>query len=310
MPASPRPGRVAAGLRAQLERSARFTRSIDPAASTLALVRIAQLLQPRLPELREAAGLPAQPPPLAQWRARLARPRYAHAAVPSDRVFTYWNSPIHEAPPLVQACLAQLRRAYPSLRVLDGTSARELVEIPDRVATLLEADRPAHFSDYVRTRVLAEHGGLWFDATVWVRRPFDVELARYLRTGTVFPRWTKRSIGNWFIASHAHAPLITLQFLALDAWWQAFDDLPDYFLYHRIFEVVTALVPEVRGQWDATPTLSATAAHLLQLDMMQPWRPERLRATLEGAPLQKLSYKYHEVPAGSVLERLLTSGLD
>lgn len=301
--------RVVAGLRAQLERSKRFEDTLDLAAAYAAYARVVRLLAPQLADLRRAAGLPATPPRWARWRARRSARAYGGIAVPTDRVYTYWNAPVETAPPLVRACIAQLRRVHPSLRVLDGDSARDLVEIPDRVAALLEHDRPAHFSDYVRTAVLAEHGGVWVDATAWVDRPLDDELRRCLRAGTVFPRWTRRQIGNWFIASHAATPIIALQRLALDAWWAANDDLPDYFLYHRVFEVLQVLVPEARGQWDAVPTLSSTAAHLLQLEMMQPWRPGVVRQILDVSPLQKLSYKYDAVPPGSVLERLLEHGL-
>ena len=298
--------RILAGLQAQLERSKTFLPTLDLAAAATAYRDVVLLLEPQLPTLRAQAGLAPEPGLFARWSANLAARHYADRPVPSELVLTYWNQPIGPAPPLVQACVAQLRRVYPQLRVLDGAGVRELIEVPDRIADLLETDRPAHFSDYVRTRILAEHGGLWFDATSWVHRNLDDDLTSYLRAGTVFPRWTAAQIGNWFIASQPRTPLITLQWLALDAWWSARDDLPDYFLYHRIFEVLHALVPEVRGQWDATPALSATQAHLLQLQMMQPRDPARIRAMLEHAPLQKLSYKYDTVPAGSVLERLLT----
>lgn len=297
--------RVMAGLRAQLERSARFEDTIDLAASLRTSLRLVQLLQPRLGDLRLAAGLPESPPLFASWRARRSARAFAARPVPSDHVFTFWNRPVAEAPPLVQACIAQLHRAYPHVLVLDGASARELVEIPERVATVLEEARPAHFSDYVRTRVLAEHGGIWADATAWVDRPLDPELHRLLRAGVVFPRWAKRQIANWFIAAQPGAVVLTLQRLALDAWWESTDELPDYFLYHRVFEVIQALVPEARGQWNAVPSLSATSAHLLQLEMMQPWRATTVRRILDVAPLQKLSYKYDAVPPGSVLERLL-----
>ncbi|MFK4730275.1 capsular polysaccharide synthesis protein [Agromyces mediolanus] len=302
---TPELDRVMAGLRAQLERSARFEGTIDLAASLRTSLRLVQLLQPRLGELRLAAGLPEVPPPSARWTARRDARTGPARPVPSDRVFTFWNRPLAEAPPLVRACLAQLHRTSPQARVLDGTSARELIEIPERVASLLEAARPAHFSDYVRTRVLAEHGGIWVDATAWVDRPLDPELHRLLRAGVVLPRWARRQIANWFIAAQPGAVVLVLQRLALDAWWETTDELPDYFLYHRIFEVIQALVPEARGQWDAVPALSAASAHLLQLEMMQPWRAETARRILDAAPLQKLSYKYDAVPPGSVLERLL-----
>lgn len=294
------------GLQAQLARVSKFQDTVDPAAAIATYGRVFQLLDSRLEEFRVSAGLPERAPRFAGWRSHAVTRRYSRMPVPASRVFTYWDKPLETAPPLVQACVDQLRRVHPALQVLDGASVRELIEIPERIATLLEHDRPAHFSDYVRTRVLEEHGGIWVDATAWVHRNLDTDLQRtYLRAGTIFPRWTGRSIANWFIASQPGTPIIALQRRALDAWWENNDDLPDYFLYHRIFEVIQAIVPEARAQWRAAPVLSALQAHLLQLEMMQPWRPDRLRTMLDAAPLQKLSYKFDHVPEASVLERLL-----
>ena len=294
------------GLQAQFERISKFEDTIDPVAAFTTAQRVFELLDGNLEEFRTSAGLPERAPWFAGWRTGAVTRRFAEMPIPSSRVFTYWDKPLDSAPPLVQACIAQLRRVHPTLQVLDGASARELIEIPDRVATLLEKDRPAHFSDYVRTRVLEEHGGIWVDATAWVHRNLHDDLQRtYLRAGTIFPRWMGRAIANWIIASQPHTPLLALQRRALDAWWENNDDLPDYFLYHRIFEVIQAIVPEARAQWRAAPLLSSAEAHLPQLEMMQPWRPDPLRSMLSHSPLQKLSYKYDTVPAGSVLEHLI-----
>ena len=158
------------------------------------------LVRPRLASFRVAAGLPARPRAFASTHAEIATRTYRHRTAPSDRVFTYWDKPLETAPPLVQACIAQMRTVYPALRVLDRTSVRDVVEIPVRIAELLEVDRPAHFSDYIRTKILEERGGIWADATVWIGRNLDDDLEReYLRAGTIFPRWTRRTIANWFI---------------------------------------------------------------------------------------------------------------
>lgn len=298
-------GRAVAGLRTQLERISKFESSIDIEGSMDTYRRLLTLLTPRMEELRRAAGLPASPPVFASLTAFREVKSDAELPGPVGRVFTYWNRPLETAPPLVRACVAQLRRVYPDAHVLDGPSVREWTDIPSRIADVLEDKRPAHFSDYIRTRILETHGGVWVDATTWVGRSIDAELPRFLSGGTVFPRWTRASIANWFIASHPGTALIRMLRLVLDLWWEENDDLPDYFLYHRIFEILTLLVPEVRGQWEATPTVSALSAHRMQLRMMQPWDPAALERILMAMPLQKLSYKYDEVPAGSMLERLL-----
>lgn len=295
------------GLIAQAERTRHFRQSIDPRAAVLARAEVTALLEPLLPELRAGAGLDARPPHrgMHAGRERAARDGERARTAPLP-VFTFWNSPLADAPPLVQACIRRLRDLHDDVHVLDGASARELIDIPDVISRRLERDHVAHFSDYVRVSVLDEHGGIWVDATDWASGPLAESVRPLLCAGALYPRWTHRQIGNWFIAAVADTPLIRMQRLALHAWWSTRDDLPDYFLFHRIFEVLHDLVPEFRGQWSAVPRVSAAAAHALQVAMMHPWHAGTLAPVLPLAPVQKLSYKYDSVPPGSVLERLVT----
>lgn len=296
------------GLLAQLRRSEKFRGTVDAEGAVETYLRLLHMLTPRLPELRLAAGLPQRPLLGAAVRTRV---RHLAPDVRTSRVtqvYSFWDSPLTDAPPLVQACMAQLRRVHPDAQVLDLASAQELLDIPPQIVALLDLGRPAHFSDYVRTRVLEEHGGIWADATVWVPRPIEATTRGLLRGGTVFPRYARRAIANWFIASKAGSPILALQRRALEAWWETYDDVPDYFVYHRIFDVLCTLVPEFRGRWYAAPHLSATAAHYLQLAMMQPYDADLLERLMDSAPVQKLSYKYDEVLPGSVLEHLLATG--
>ncbi|MGU3647007.1 capsular polysaccharide synthesis protein [Microbacterium sp. C23T] len=297
------------GLEAQLRRADRFRDSVDPVAAIAAYRTFTDFLRPRLPELRVAAGLPEQPG--TRRDGRLIADSDGERVDPSALdLYTFWNTPLDTAPPLVQACVGEMTRLHADLptplTVLDGRSARELVEIPDAVADALEKDHPAHFSDFVRISVLDRLGGIWVDATCWAPAPLPEAVAPLLTAGALYPRWTHRQIGNWFIAAVPGTPLIRLQRLALEAWWEQDGGIPDYFLYHRIFEVLLDLVPEFHGQWDAAPTLSSAASHLLQLGMMQPWDPDPLRFVAGASVVQKLSYKYDDVPPGSVLERLVS----
>ncbi|WP_203580371.1 capsular polysaccharide synthesis protein [Microbacterium hibisci] len=297
------------GLEAQLRRADRFRDTVDPVAAIAASRTFADFLRPRLPGLRVAAGLPAEAG--SRKDGRLIADRDGARVDPAAlRLYTFWNTPLETAPPLVQACIAELTRLHADgptpLTVLDGASARELVEIPDAAADALEKDHPAHFSDFVRVSVLDRLGGIWVDATCWAPAPLPDAVAPLLTAGALYPRWTRHQIGNWFIAAVPSTPLIRLQRLALEAWWESGGGLPDYFLYHRIFEVLLELVPEFHGQWDAAPTLSSAASHLLQLGMMQPWDADAMRFVAGASIVQKLSYKYDAVPQGSVLDRLVT----
>ncbi|MFC8681253.1 capsular polysaccharide synthesis protein [Microbacterium ureisolvens] len=299
------------GLEAQLRRADRFRDTVDPVAAIAAYRTFADFLRPRLPELRTAAGLPAEAG--SRKDGRIIAARDGARVDPRDlKLYTFWNTPLESAPPLVRACVAELTRLHAGgstpLTVLDGASARELVEIPDAVADALEKDHPAHFSDFVRVSVLDRLGGIWVDATCWAPEPLPAAVAPLLTAGALYPRWTRRQIGNWFIAAVPATPLIGLQRLALEAWWESGGGIPDYFLFHRIFEVLLDLVPEFHGQWDAAPTLSSAASHLLQLGMMQPWDADAMRFVAGASIVQKLSYKYDAAPEGSVLDRLVSEG--
>ena len=183
------------------------------------------------------------------------------------------DGPEAEAPRLVRACFEQLR------------------------------------SDLIRVTLLERHGGVWVDATAYVPRGLTEPVTAKLRAGAFYLRWGGQQISNWFIAARRGNPLIALQRAALDAWRGERDELPDYFLYRRLHEALIAEDPDARRVARAMPRASTILSHLLQLAMLRPYDPDEVQLILDAAMLQKLSYKYDEIPAGSVLERLVGVGL-
>jgi Capsular polysaccharide synthesis protein len=297
-------GRPAAGgddALARLVRQARRARqyyapTIDPAASARARLEAGDFVRDHLDELRaDAAG-------------SIVDPASAGLADEPLPVWSYWDGPEAEAPRLVRACFEQLRRVHPDARILDAEAARELVPMPRVIARRLE-DRPAHRSDLIRVALLERHGGIWVDATAYVPRGLTEPVTAKLRAGALYLRWGGQQISNWFIAARRGNPLIALQRAALEAWWGERDELPDYFLYHRLHEALIAEDPDARRVARAMPRVSTIPSHLLQLAMLRPYDPDEVQLILDAAMLQKLSYKYDEIPAGSVLERLVGVGL-
>ncbi len=298
-----------AGLESQLSRMERFKDAVDPAAARRGGRIVTEFFTPRVPALRAAAGLPAGHGRASRGR-RLAARDGGRVDSAELKVYCYWDAGIDQAPELVRACIARVRELHPDARVLDSTGIHELITVPERVTAVLAEDHKAHYADYVRVALLEKYGGIWVDATCWLPGPLDEAILPYLGAGVVYPRWTHREIGNWFIAAVPGSLVITLQRVALEMWWEARDDVPDYFLYHRIFETLHSLIPEFRGQWSRVPSLSSTASHLLQLSMMEPWFPGVADIMARLSIVQKLSYKYDPdaVPDGSILARLLEHG--
>lgn len=288
-----------ARLRSQVRRARRYyAPTIDPGASARARLEAGEFVRERLGGLWSDAA------------AAVVDPSTPGLDDEPLTVWSYWDGPEREAPPLVRACIAQLRRVHPEARILDAAAARDLVPLPPVVARRLR-DRPAHRSDLIRVHLLERHGGIWVDATAFAPAPLTEPVTARLGSGAFYLRWGGQQISNWFIAARRGNPLIALQRAALEAWWRERDELPDYFLYHRLFEALVAEDPTARRIAKAMPKVSTIPSHLLQLVMLRPYDPEEVGLILQAAMVQKLSYKYDpaDVPRGSVLERLLDGGI-
>ncbi len=305
------PGMIAAGpagepadflarLRSQARRAKQYyAPTIDPAASARARIEAGEFVRKHLDALRSDAAADA---------ARASDASVSDAVGERLPVWSYWDGLERDAPPLVRACFAQLRRVHPDVRILDAAAARELVPMAHVIERRLRG-RPAQRSDLIRVTLLARHGGIWIDATAYAPAPLTEPVAARLAAGVFYLRWGGQQISNWLIGARAGNRLIAMQRAALEAWWTERDDLPDYFLYHRLFEALVAEDAEARRIAKAMPRVSTIPSHLLQLAMLRPYDPGEVRLILEAAMAQKLSYKYDGVPPGSVLERLIRVGL-
>lgn len=291
---SPR-GDLLASLIAQVKRGQRYYRGTTDARSTLsARAEVSAFIETHLDSIRELST--TMPVPAT--------------AAPNEQmpVFTYWHSGVDDAPPVVRACLAQLLRVHPDAHILDARTVREYLTIPPIIAARLEEHRPAHFSDYLRVALLERYGGIWVDATCFVPEPLTGAVAPLLDAGVLYLRWAGRQISNWFIVAEPGNVLMAYQRAALLSWWTENDRLPDYFLYHRIFEALDSLAPEVHRVWRSVPRISTVPSHILQLAMYRRFDPDELRTILDTSFVHKLSYKYDpgSVPADSILARLVS----
>jgi hypothetical protein len=81
------------------------------------------------------------------------------------RVWSYWSGP---QPPWIGMCLETLRRATPTVEILDDTVWTTLYDGPIPVEAILR-QRPNVRSDVLRAWLLHRFGGVWVDADciVW-----------------------------------------------------------------------------------------------------------------------------------------------
>lgn len=209
-----------------------------------------------------------------------------------NKAFVFWNSGFDSAPGIVKACVSQQRKIYGSSLVeLSAQNLGEFIETPkvlNRVAKLW----PANFSDALRVGLLAKHGGLWLDATVYTTEQSLDSQAKYLSSEFFVFNYNGPRIASWFMMSKPGSYQARLLYAAMLDYWSRNRKLKNYFLFHDFFEVLYHLDERFRSEFDNATKLSASPCNEVGRKLL--WAPTDLPAfesVLREHPAQKLTYK-------------------
>lgn len=181
-------------------------------------------------------------------------------------VWTLWLQGWDSAPPLVQACLTSWESRNPTwtVRALTSETLGDYLDLAAIYPMVdLSAVPAASLSDMVRVALLAEHGGVWVDSTVFCVRPLDGWLDDY--TGSGFFAFARpgpdRMVSSWFLASEPNHP-ITLELRdRVRAYWRDRSAPDHYFWLHRLFFEAYRTHAPFRQLWDATPEFRSDGPH-------------------------------------------------
>jgi hypothetical protein len=145
------------------------------------------------------------------------------------KIWTYWHNP-DKLPKSVKMCMESWQKYNPDYEITLLTKKNYFgyTTIPgDIVSHPNFNDSPARFSDLVRLYVLTEHGGIWIDASVLVKDPFDKWLFdRHAELSTFYlGGFTEEGfppvIESWFIACNKNSQFIRL-------WRDEFSKLAEF----------------------------------------------------------------------------------
>lgn len=93
------------------------------------------------------------------------------------KIWVFWGQGEENMPPLVRACYRQLKHHNDNVTLVTIENIKKHIDLPTIIYEKAHKGEIswAHFSDIVRNTLLAKHGGLWLDATVWVsgKIPFE-----------------------------------------------------------------------------------------------------------------------------------------
>lgn len=177
-------------------------------------------------------------------------------------IWVFWWQGLQNAPQIIQICIKNIQKNagdHP-VYIVDQDNYKSFVEIPEHIEQKLQKGNISftHFSDYLRIKLLAEHGGLWLDATVFVKRPFPPFAFQ-------LPVWTVRNpgddtmnISNWewsisILGGWKGNALFRAMETVLDRYWSEHDMVATYFMTDCLIRVLFDRYEDIRKMITEVP---------------------------------------------------------
>lgn len=226
-------------------------------------------------------------------------------------IWMLWLQGWDRAPRIVKACRRSWECRNPgwTVRCLDATSAAAFIGDREACAALDHAGLPPEAcSDRLRIALLAQHGGVWADATTYCLQPLDAWLPDVVGAGFfAFHRpGPDRLISSWFLAATRNNGLVQRWSESTAAYWRGRTERDHYFWFHYLFGAECETDPAFLSAYEAMPKVSADGPHAFVPQDVRLWATatERDKRMVEFAtePLLKLSHRLPSVeyPPGSV----------
>lgn len=226
-----------------------------------------------------------------------------------------WLQGWENAPRIVRACHRSWEVGNGGWKIVTLTRSNIGQFVSDRnicAAAGNLALPPEAYSDRLRIALLAQHGGVWADATTYCLRPLDSWLPNALVSGFfAFDRPAPdRLLSSWFLAAKRGNYIIQRWADRTIEYWRSRSDGDHYFWFHYLFSVEYERDIYFRLMYDSVPKISAEGPHYYLPQDEKLWAPvtERDRILIDGvhSPLLKLSHRLREgdYPVASVAEYL------
>ncbi|WP_049814406.1 capsular polysaccharide synthesis protein [Raoultella ornithinolytica] len=182
---------------------------------------------------------------------------------PDDVIWTAWFQGVDSLPPVIFKCIDSFNKIKNrKVIVIDKYNYGDYLELPVAIVEKFDKGIISYtaFSEIIRVSLLAEYGGLWLDATIFIDR--DISFLIKDKNYVSLRSHNDLSHGNlmgafpvYFLYSNGHSEGFDEINLYLLTYWQQFDIQVDYFLVDYIFKYVYLNNGIFRKDVDANPIL-------------------------------------------------------
>lgn len=171
------------------------------------------------------------------------------------RVWTMWYQGLENAPELVKNCIRLMEKAVgPDLVVLDKDNISAYFKPAEHIQKLFDNGNLGiqNYSDYVRNGILAEYGGTWMDATIFLTDSDYISSYCNKAFHTVChapKKYEGMEHGRWstfFIAGAPSCPVFQFVRDYYEFYYLKFSESVDYFMTDFLYLVAYRNIPEVK----------------------------------------------------------------
>ncbi len=239
------------------------------------------------------------------WAHRFGASRRLDASIASKsvipaaelprRIWIYWKQGWSNAPALVDQCRRSWIEKNPDWEVveLDETNLGEWIDN----ASIFEHREMSvtHRSNLVRLHLLARHGGVWTDATVWCSSPLSAWLPDLLANGFfAFSRpGPDRLLATWFLVAQPAHPLVQAWQERVERYWRLVDKADFPYWFHHLFARMIRERRDMRRLWRISERVSAVPSLVSQFTAVgEPIPPVGPCRALEPPPVHKLNWRF------------------
>lgn len=227
-------------------------------------------------------------------------------AVENPRIWVFWGQGEAAMPPLIRACYQQLCRHHDNVTLVTNDNVRQFLDLSPVIYEKVETGKItwAHFSDIVRTSLLAQYGGLWLDATVWVPCKLPMESLCQYRVFSANGKVdvTSRSIcfwtsfnANWSTWCMFSSEKNNIMFSFVSDMLQAIAEKskawPDYVIQDYLIYYAYRFLPEVGEQLQQAATWSCAKRNFLATIMNQEFKCAEYDELCSSDYFFKLSFR-------------------
>lgn len=217
---------------------------------------------------------------------------------PNAPIWFYWMQGEKNMPPIPKLCLNSLRKyanGHPVI-FLDADNVNQYVNIPFEIEKAYQTGKlkQAHYADIIRIMLLAQHGGLWMDATLLVTRdlpetifqtPFYSIKTKEFGYFVSRCRWSVFCLAGW-----KHNILFEKLSECFTAYFKQKDVMIDYFMFDQLIDMLYNEHNEIRKMIDQVPC-SNPEVHSLNSLLLNDFNEHIYKQLTENTFLFKLNWK-------------------